>query len=191
MKNTKSALRTRYLQKRQALAATAHEEMSFSIANLCLKLPIWEYQYYHLYLPLKEKAEIDTSLILTLLQGRDKAVIIPKIKSHNTLEHILLTDQTKIHLNTWKIPEPESGLILKPSQLEVVFIPLLAFDLKGNRVGYGKGYYDRFLSECKPTTVKIGLSFFEPVACIEDLNPKDISLDYCVSPERIYSFSNE
>lgn len=190
MKNTKSALRALFLEKRKALDASAHEDMSFSIANQCLKLPIWDYQYYHLFLPLKEQAEIDTTLILTLLQGRDKAVIVPKIKLGTALEHILLTDQTKIQTNKWKIPEPESGLKLEPHQLEVVFIPLLAFDLNGHRVGYGKGFYDRFLSQCKPSTIKIGLSFFEPLKEIADINPYDIGLNYCVTPEKIFSFSN-
>jgi 5-formyltetrahydrofolate cyclo-ligase len=85
MNNTKPALRTLYLEKRKALETDSHEDLSFSIANQCLKLPIWDYQYFHLYLPLTEKAEIDTTLILTLLQGRDKAVFVPKIKSEYVL----------------------------------------------------------------------------------------------------------
>lgn len=190
MNNTKPALRTLYLEKRKALESDSREDLSFSIANQCLKLPIWDYQYFHLYLPLTEKAEIDTTLILTLLQGRDKAVFVPKIKSPSVLEHILLTDQTKIQKNKWEIPEPESGITIAPNELEVVFIPLLAFDLKGHRVGYGKGFYDRFLSQCKPSVVKIGLSFFDPITTIIDTNSYDIRLDYCVSPERIYRFSS-
>ena len=190
MNNTKPALRTLYLEKRKALETDSHVDLSFSIANQCLKLPIWDYQYFHLYLPLTEKAEIDTTLILTLLQGRDKAVFVPKIKSEYMLEHIQLTDQTKIQKNKWEIPEPKSGITIAPNELEVVFIPLLAFDLNGHRVGYGKGFYDRFLSQCKPSVIKIGLSFFDPITTIMDTNSYDIRLDYCVSPERIYRFSS-
>jgi 5-formyltetrahydrofolate cyclo-ligase len=73
--------------------------------------------------------------------------------------------------------------------LDVVFIPLLAFDEKGNRVGYGKGFYDRFLAKCRPETVKIGLSFFEATPEITDVSPDDIRLDWCVTPEKVYSFS--
>jgi 5-formyltetrahydrofolate cyclo-ligase len=70
----------------------------------------------------------------------------------------------------------------------VVFVPLLAFDKQGNRVGYGKGFYDRFLANCKPETIKIGLSFFEVENEIADVFNNDIELDYCVTPNKIYTF---
>ncbi|MNY64409.1 5-formyltetrahydrofolate cyclo-ligase family protein [compost metagenome] len=70
----------------------------------------------------------------------------------------------------------------------MVFVPLLAFDIHGNRIGYGKGFYDKFLAECKPETIKIGLSFFEAVNQIDDVFESDIKLDYCVAPEKIYQF---
>jgi len=86
------------------------------------------------------------------------------------------------------IPEPQNGLTVPPSEIEVVFIPLLAYDKKGHRVGYGKGFYDRFLSKCKPNTLKIGLSLFEPEEKIEGLDATDIPLDYCVTPVKVYEF---
>jgi len=70
----------------------------------------------------------------------------------------------------------------------VVFIPLLAFDEEGHRVGYGKGFYDSFLAECKPETLKIGLSFFEAETKIEDVFDGDMALDYCVTPKQVYRF---
>jgi 5-formyltetrahydrofolate cyclo-ligase len=73
-------------------------------------------------------------------------------------------------------------------KIDVVFVPLLAYDTLGNRVGYGKGFYDTFLSECKPDVLKIGLSFFEPENIIEDLNQNDIKLDICINPSHIYRF---
>jgi 5-formyltetrahydrofolate cyclo-ligase len=69
-----------------------------------------------------------------------------------------------------------------------VLIPLLAFDKKGNRVGFGKGYYDKFLVHCKPTVLKVGLSFFDPVDEIEDIIGIDIPLDFCVTPKAIHFF---
>ena len=106
---TKLALRRSFLKKRHALSDQEHEDMSFAIANNCLKLPIWHLDYYHLYLPIRAKAEIDTTLILTLLQGKDKQVILPRIKG-SELEHILLTDITKLKTNTLGIAEPEKGI---------------------------------------------------------------------------------
>jgi 5-formyltetrahydrofolate cyclo-ligase len=104
------------------------------------------------------------------------------------LEHCLLTDQTTLKLNRWGIPEPLSGISISPQQIEVVFVPLLAFDQEGHRVGYGKGYYDRFLGECPKSTLKVGLSFFDPISKIEDIDTNDIALDFAITPERVYSF---
>jgi 5-formyltetrahydrofolate cyclo-ligase len=70
----------------------------------------------------------------------------------------------------------------------VVFVPLLAYDKSGQRVGYGKGFYDTFLQQCKPNTVKIGLSFFAPEENIEDVSANDVALDYVVTPEGIVRF---
>ncbi|MFT7351177.1 MAG: 5-formyltetrahydrofolate cyclo-ligase [Flavobacterium sp.] len=90
------------------------------------------------------------------------------------------------------MPEPinnENELIeINSTKIDVVFVPLLAFDLQGNRVGYGKGFYDKFLANCKPTTIKIGISFFEAEEKISDVFAKDVKLDYCITPEKVYSF---
>lgn len=104
------------------------------------------------------------------------------------MTHFLLTDNTKIKKNEYNIPEPVNGLPVPVENIEVVFVPLLAFDVFGNRIGYGKGFYDKFLANCKPETVKIGLSFFESVNQIDDIFESDIKLDYCVTPQKIYTF---
>jgi 5-formyltetrahydrofolate cyclo-ligase len=64
----------------------------------------------------------------------------------------------------------------------------LAFDKKGHRVGYGKGFYDKFLTECKPKIINIGLSFFVPEELISDVLESDVILDYCVTPSGVYEF---
>ena len=141
-----------------------------------------------MFLPILLKAEFNSTLLLTLLQGRDKDIVIPKMRGEYDLDHILLTDNTIIENNIWQIPEPKEGIIFDPKQLDVIFIPLLIFDLKGYRVGYGKGFYDRFIRECKSEVLKIGLSFFDPVETIEDVYEGDIQMDYCVCPKKIYNF---
>ena len=186
---TKLALRKSFLKKRHALSDQEHEDKSFAIANNCLKLPIWHLEYYHIYLPIKAKAEIDTTLILTLLQGKDKQVILPRTKG-SELEHILLTDITKLKINGLGIPEPEKGIKISPEQIDVIFLPLLAWDKSGNRLGYGKGFYDNFLSLCKKNTIKVGLSFFDPVEMIIDIRSEDIQMDFCVNPEGIKKFTS-
>lgn len=106
------------------------------------------------------------------------------------MTNYLLTDSTVLKTNDWGIPEPVDGIEIQPQQIEVVFMPLLAFDEKGNRIGYGKGFYDRFLSSCSIDTVKIGLSFFEAEPLISEVSEDDIPLDYCVTSEKIYRFKN-
>ncbi|WP_299225352.1 5-formyltetrahydrofolate cyclo-ligase [uncultured Psychroserpens sp.] len=187
---TKTELRKAYKLLRKALSKTQVEDLSLQIANQLLKLPIWNYEFYHTFLSIKEQNEVNTDYVLNILSGKDKHIVISK-SNFSTLElsHFLLTDSTKIKKNIWNIPEPISGIPIDAKQIDVVFIPLLAFDKTGNRVGYGKGFYDRFLINCKPETIKIGLSFFQGVEQIIDVFEDDVSLNYCVTPKKIYTFT--
>ena len=103
MIHSKTKLRERYLKNRLALTVETLENQSLEIANRCLQLPIWDFENFHLFLPITAKKEVDTTLILTLLQGRDKQVVLPRVKNNKELEHILLTDSTKIEENKCKI----------------------------------------------------------------------------------------
>ena len=130
-----------------------------------------------------------TEPLLNILFAKNKEVILPK-SDFNSFEmsHLLLTENTRIQKNKYGIPEPLDGIEVPLAKIEVVFVPLLAFDTMGNRVGYGKGFYDTFLKKCKKEVIKIGLSFFDPVDQIEGIRKEDIALDYCVSPDQIHSF---
>ena len=185
----KSELRPKYKALRKQLSENQIEEMSLAVANKLLTLPIWENTYFHIFLPITEHHELNTEFILHLLSGKDKEIIISKsdFETRN-MTHFLLTDNTKIKKNEYNIPEPVDGIEVPSHKIEVVFVPLLAFDKKGHRAGYGKGFYDKFLSECKPETIKIGLSFFEAEELIEDVFEGDVQLDYCVTPEKVYQF---
>lgn len=184
----KIELRKAFKNKRNNLSFNTIQSQSLKISNHILQMKIWGFLYYHTFLTITEKKEVDTSYLITLLQGKDKNVIVPKTVSENKLENYLLTDNTLFKKDKWNIPEPVEGILINEKQIDVVFIPLLAFDKKGNRVGYGKGFYDTFLKKCNPDVLKIGLSFFEPVAHIDDVNQHDIPLDYCVTPDKVYSF---
>lgn len=189
----KKELRQKYKTLRKEISENELEEMSLAIANKLLKLPIWEKNFFHIFLPITEHKEVNTEFILHLLSGKDKEIIISKSDFESKkMTHFLLTDNTKIKKNQYNIPEPvdgpEASGEVPSNKIEVVFVPLLAFDKKGHRVGYGKGFYDNFLYECKPETIKIGLSLFEAEEIIEDVFENDVKLDYCVTPNLIYSF---
>ncbi|WP_424492590.1 5-formyltetrahydrofolate cyclo-ligase [Salinimicrobium sp. GXAS 041] len=188
---TKNEARLKYKKLRQELSSEEIEVQSLEIANNLLKLPVWEYSYFHLFLSITQKKEIDTEFILQILHGKDKEIVVSKTDFENfKLTNYLLTDSTVLRKNKYGIPEPVDGIEVPPQKIDVVFIPLLAFDEKGNRVGYGKGFYDRFLSSCSVETVKVGLSFFEAEPEISEISEDDIPLDFCVTPTKIYSFKS-
>ncbi len=185
----KTELRQKYKALRDSLLENEVEEMSLAVANKIIELPIWEKNYFHIFLPITEQKEINTEFILHLLSGKDKEIIVSKADfTTQKMTHFLLTDNTKIKKNKYNIPEPVDGIEVPSHKIDVVFVPLLAFDKIGHRVGYGKGFYDKFLSQCKPDAIKIGLSFFEPEELITDIFEGDIKLDYCVTPDSIHSF---
>ncbi|PQB05604.1 5-formyltetrahydrofolate cyclo-ligase [Aureitalea marina] len=183
---TKSELRKIYKKKRLDLEDP--DQASLDIANQSLKLDIWDRQYFHLFLPIQQQREVDTSYLLHILQGRDKSVVLSRSDFKTTsLNHVLLEDNTKISVNAMGIPEPEGGIPFPIDQLEVIFVPLLAYDQKGNRLGYGKGFYDRFLAQCNKGVLFVGLSYFGPEEVIPT-DPVDIPLHYCITPEGIHQF---
>ena len=185
----KAELRQKYKGKRQKSSLEEIEEKSLAIANNLLRLDIWDKTYFHIFLPIVEQHEVDTEFILQILAGKDKEIVISKSDFETReMSHFLLTDNTKIVKNEYNIPEPVNGLPVPTEMIDVVFVPLLAYDKKGNRVGYGKGFYDKFLSQCKPDVIKIGLSFFEPEEQIDDVIETDVKLDFCVTSEEIISF---
>ena len=186
----KKDLRLKYSSLRNELAPQSILNSSLTIANKILRLPIWSGEFYHIFLSMPRKNEVDTSFILSVLHGKDKNIVLPKVQGKNELKHYLLTDSTKLKMSNWGVPETVDGIEVREEKIDVVFIPLLAFDKKGNRVGYGKGFYDTFLHKCKKNVIKVGLSIFESEETISDVNKHDVPLNYCVTPKKIYSFSN-
>lgn len=186
----KKEIRKKYKELRSTLSDDQVEEFSIMIANNLLKIPIWDNTNFHLFLSINKLKEINTDFIMHILQGKDKNIIISKsdFKTHE-MQHFLLTDGTKLIVNEYGIPEPINGININEQDIEVVFVPLLAFDNDGNRVGYGKGFYDNFLKKCKKNTIKIGLSFYESENEIQDINELDIPLDYCITPLNTYQFN--
>src|SRR6187399_757839 len=175
----KKEIRAKYKKLRDQLSESEVDQMSLAIANRLLALDIWDKTYYHVFLTITEMKELNTEFILHVLAGKDKEIVVSKSDFETRkMTHYLLTDNTKISKNKYNIPEPVDGIEVPDSKIEVVFVPLLAFDKKGHRVGYGKGFYDHFLSGCQLNTIKIGLSLFESEEVISDAHENDVRLDY-------------
>jgi 5-formyltetrahydrofolate cyclo-ligase len=192
----KKEARKKSKEARKQLSQEEIEDKSLAIANQLLRMDtvpslrlVWDKLYYHLFLTIEEQKEINTEYILQILAGKDKEIVISKCEFTTLgMTHFLLTDNTKIKKNSYNVPEPVDGLEVPDAKIDVVFVPLLAYDKQGNRVGYGKGFYDNFLSKCKPETIKIGLSFFPPEEKIDDVSENDVKLDFCVTPEGVICF---
>ena len=153
----KKELRKKYLRSREQLSKSESEELSLAIANMLLKLPIWDHIYYHIFLSITNKNEVNTEYILHILQGKDKSIVVPKADFESgNMTNILLQENTVLANSEYGIPEPVSGIEVPSEQIEIIFVPLLAYDLNGNRVGYGKGFYDRFLASCNKILFLLG-----------------------------------
>ncbi|KGO80331.1 5-formyltetrahydrofolate cyclo-ligase [Flavobacterium cauense R2A-7] len=186
----KNELRLKYKKERKALRFEEIQDLSLTIANNCLSLPIWDKRYFHLFLPIEAQKEINTEFLLQILAGRDKEILISKSDFETRkMTHFLLTDSTRIMNNDYGIPEPVDGIEVPASKIDVIFVPLLAYDKSGHRVGYGKGFYDAFLSQCKTDVIKVGLSYFDPEDAITDVLDTDVQLDFCVTPYGIFEFN--
>ncbi|GGD51713.1 5-formyltetrahydrofolate cyclo-ligase [Muriicola marianensis] len=184
----KKDLRTHFLELRANTPASTLTKASLDISENVLKLPLWDLATFHIFLHSIEKKELDTRLIIDNLREKNKNILVPRMSPNQELQHIQLTEDTILEVNRWGIPEPVNGDTISPDAIDVVFTPLLAFDRQGYRVGYGKGYYDRFFAQCRKDCIKIGLSQFEAVDEITDKDKHDIPLNYCVTPLRIYEF---
>ena len=185
----KSIIRQRAIQRRKALSDSARDELSLAIANRLLRLDIWQGTHYHLFLTITEKGEIDTHSIMDILHGRDKTIVLSRANfSDSSLSHFILNESTRLSVSKYGIPEPQEGEQVSPTLMDVVFVPLLAYDRKGTRLGYGKGFYDRFLAQCPDHCLKIGLSFFEPETELIPCEDWDLALDMVVTPDAVHRF---
>ena len=189
---TKKDIRREFLEKRLNLPDEQITTLNAQLLDQCRLLDFSFYKLAHIFLPIREKKEVDTHALVDW--ARD---VYPHLHwvlsrsdiSSSSMLHYLWEKNTQLINNKYGIPEPAGGTLIAPSDLDLVFVPLLAFDEAGHRVGYGKGMYDRFLELCRPDVTTIGLSLFAPVAAIADTGAWDVPLDIVVTPERIYHFT--
>ncbi len=185
----KHELRRLFLQKRKILSGQEVKRFNHDIKENFEKLLTQDIKTVQIFLPIQSKIEIDTWPIIHGLWARKIKVASPVMNpDKNTMSSWLLTSKTQIESNNLSVPEPVRSTIIKDNEIDAIVVPLLAFDNTGYRVGYGKGYYDRFIATLNPEIPKIGLSFFSPVEQISDVDPWDIPLNYCITPYEIFKF---
>ena len=143
------------------------------------------------FYPMEERNEINVFIITDYLHFRNPNLQIcyPKMDIEEpNMEAIACHADTIFEANAINILEPHETEVVDPLDIDLVLVPMLICDAKGNRVGFGKGYYDRYLSRCRPDCLKVGLSYFEPVKQISDANEFDVPLNLCITPQKVYVF---
>jgi 5-formyltetrahydrofolate cyclo-ligase len=188
---TKNELRQLYKTKRSQLDARERLRM-----DDLLLLQFQQFDYSDIrtvltYWPMPHMAEPNTHLFSGYLRHMVDGIQLayPKTdKTDHSLQALLINEDTVYHTNEWGITEPKEGEPIEPSSIDLVFVPMLICDRTGHRVGYGKGFYDRYLSLCREDVVKIGFSYFEPIEQIADSGHFDVPLTYCITPQDTYEF---
>mgnify|MGYP000064519662 CR=1 FL=1 len=185
---TKSELRKEYKSKRKRLDGDTRASHSEAIASLYFS-DFEPASVTHIFIPIVRFFEVDTWKIIHQLHHNDliTCTSVSNFKT-GTMETVAFTSEIEFVVSEYGIPEPVGGPHIHPHDVDRVIMPLLAFDNEGNRVGYGKGFYDKFLASCRPSVQKIGVSYFPPASQSVPTLPTDIKLDFCVTPEKVYSF---
>ena len=187
----KQALRQEYKTKRAAI----HEKERLRLDDLLL-LHFQQFDYAAVqtalsYWAIAGQAEPNTHLFSGYLRHMLPELVLAYPLTDTTslqMTALAITEDTIYHTNTWGITEPKEGRVLQPQEIDLVFVPLLVCDKEGYRVGYGKGFYDRYLANCREDIVKIGFAYFEPIEKITDTDQFDVPLTYCITPQHIYEF---
>jgi 5-formyltetrahydrofolate cyclo-ligase len=189
---TKAELRKLYKQKRLHLSATERLKLDDLILIQLQRLSLPSHiQTILSFWPLEKHAEVNTLLLTRYME-----VSIPNVRvafpvvdvTTSQMQAIGVHDETDFIENIFGIPEPEEGEAIAPEDMDLVFVPLLAYDKSGSRVGYGKGFYDRYLASCRTDVITVGFSYFEAEEQIDDTHPFDVPLNFCITPEKIYEF---
>jgi 5-formyltetrahydrofolate cyclo-ligase len=185
---TKAQLRKIYLQKRLDLTQAECLQLSRQLCEqffFCIDVSL--VKVLHIFLPIEKKNEPNTWLIIDRLRREFPNVRLSIPKTNGTMENFYFEGLHQLETNAWGIAEPKQGIPTPTEKIDVVLVPLVAFDSTGHRVGYGKGYYDRFLASCRTDCKKIGISFFEPVDLIDDTTDTDIKLNGFLTPSNFFS----
>lgn len=187
---TKEELRSLYLQKRMALSPKELEDISESVCHNLFSTFQLEAKKVSLFLPIESKKEINTYKIWEKALSFDTQVAVPKTNMETLeMKHHLLETKDQLEVVQYGIPEPKSGRVVAAEHFDYIFVPLLAIDSRGYRVGYGKGIYDKYLKKCSPRCKIIGLSHFdELIEEVIDTHENDVKLDMCITPNNIHRF---
>ena len=188
---TKKELRVKYKAKRIALSSKDRDKLDDLLLIQFQKLSFENVSTLLSYMPMPHTAEPDTHLFTRYLEhlipGLQTAFPKTNFTDHS-MQAIAVDEDAEFAMNEFQITEPAGDNIILPTEIDLVFVPMLICDKRGYRVGYGKGFYDRYLAQCHEDIITVGFSYFEPEEQIDDLNEHDVPLHYCITPDFVYEF---
>jgi 5-formyltetrahydrofolate cyclo-ligase len=186
----KESIRTAFKEKRRGLSKEEIRLLSGKISDNLLRY-LEEHaaiKHIHLFLPIDRLHEVDTFPLYYTLQKKGYKLYTSTVnKEDDNLDTLEISNVPHFESDPWGIPVPVNVRLVDPDKIQMVLIPLLAYDRRGFRLGYGKGYYDKYLANLKRDVLKLGLSFFGPVDFIPE-ESHDVPLDYCITPEGVLKF---
>jgi 5-formyltetrahydrofolate cyclo-ligase len=183
----------RKLYKEKRLALTESERLKLNDLMLLqfqtVKIPSIETLLS--YWPIEVNNEPNTHLFTEFMKYRNPElkVCYPVADFGSMVINAIAIDiDTPFEKKRLSIREPDSDNVIQPGEIDMIFVPLLAFDKKGYRIGYGQGFYDKYLADCRNDCIKAGFCYFEPIESIRDRRDFDIPLNICITPHNVYGF---
>jgi 5-formyltetrahydrofolate cyclo-ligase len=184
----KSQLRKIYREKRNLLTAKERNKLDDLLLIQFQHLALENVLVLLSYSPSEKHAEPNAFLFSNYLShmipGLRVTYPVTDLKAL-TMKALSVNDYTEFYLNEFGIEEPADGWEIDPKEIDLVFVPMLICDKRGYRVGFGKGFYDRFLPLCREDVIKVGFSYFEPVEQVDDTHQFDIPLNFCITPDKV------
>ncbi len=183
----KEVLRKVYLEKRLMLSVREWEDRCRIITDLFFRhINIEGTDCIHVYLPIDGRNEPDVWRVVNRIRTEypQKKICISRcVWKDYSLKHFIYESPSQLEMNKYGIPEPmEGGTEVADEEIDLVLVPLITFDRMGNRIGYGGGFYDRFLEKLPPNTLKVGFTLAVPLDSIPYVEPFDIALDSAICP---------
>lgn len=179
-------LRSKVLSQRMNISEADWKEKSEKIREHFMKSDFYHNaRFIHCFVSMNQRREVDTKNLISRMLEEGKKVAVPVTNFLDTsLSHTEIGTVEGMKPNKWGVPEPEMKNEINIDQLDVVVVPMAAADKKGNRLGYGKGFYDRFLSKTK--ALKVGFIFYDFIYDEMPAESFDIKMDVLISERGLF-----
>jgi len=186
----KAEVRQACLCQRTSLGAQERERKSLVIQQKLMDLP--EFKLAHtVMLFLNFREEVETTALAEATIAGNKKLILPRCAPHGILLPIEVRDLNQdIEPGAYGIREPKLTLgLVEPSDIDLIIVPGSGFDLQGNRLGYGGGFYDRFFMLLKPSVPKIALGFECQIIPEVPVDRHDAKMTMLITENGVYNFN--